>query len=299
MQTKWDSKNISDQRGKVVIVTGSSSGIGLETAKILAGKNAIVIIAVRNLKKGEAALQEIRTQFPETDARIMELDLTQMASIKDFAANFRRSFSRLDLLINNAGVMVPPYQKTADGFELQMGTNHLGHFALTGLLIDVLKNTLASRIVNVSSFYHYMFNFDFEDLNCEKSKYIKLDDYCDSKIANLYFTFALQKLLKNENSHIMVAAAHPGWTATKLQRHVGLVSFANHIFAQTIPMGALPTLYAATAPDVSAEDFFGPSGFMEMKGYPKKVAPNTRSRDPELAEKLWKMSEELTGVTFS
>ena len=295
---KWDSKNISDQTGKAVIITGSNSGIGLETAKALAGKNANVIIAVRNLKKGHAAIDIIKDQYPDAQAIAMELDLGALSSVNAFADKFKETHSRLDLLINNAGVMVPPYQKTADGFELQMGTNHLGHFALTGMLMDLIKQTPGSRIVNVSSMAHKGGNIDFDDLQWERRKFKKWSAYGDSKIANLYFTYALQKRLNNENSHVIVATAHPGWTATDLQRHTGLFSRLNPFFAQTIPMGALPTLYAATAPDVRGMDFFGPSGFMEIKGYPKKVQSSSRSKIPDLAEKLFKVSEELTCVTF-
>ena len=295
---KWDSKNISDQTGKTVIITGSNSGIGLETAKVLAGKNATVIMAVRNLNKGHTAIDIIKSRYPTAQVIAMELDLAALSSIKAFVDKFKETHSRLDLLINNAGVMVPPYQKTADGFELQMGTNHLGHFALTGLLMDLIKQTPNSRIVNVSSMAHKGGNIDFDDLQWEKRKFKKWSAYGDSKIANLYFTYALQKRLNNENSHVIVATAHPGWTATDLQRHTGLFSRLNPFFAQTIPMGALPTLYAATAPDVRGMDFFGPSGFMEIKGYPKKVQSNSRSKIPDLAEKLWKISEKLTGVIF-
>ena len=297
-QDKWDSKNISNQAGKVVIVTGGSSGLGLETAMVLSDKNARVTIGVRNLEKAKTALSMRKHKSPDTDIRIMELDLADLSSIKEFTNKFKQTNSRLDLLINNAGVMIPPYQKTIDGFELQMGTNHLGHFALTCRLIDLLKNTPESRIVNVSSMAHKAGNINFDDLHWEKRKYKKWSAYGDSKIANLYFTFALQTRLEEENSHVIVTAAHPGWTATKLQRHSGIFSVLNPVFAQTIPMGALPTLYAATGPDVSGKDFFGPSGFMEIKGYPKKVVSNTRSKDSELAERLWKMSEELTGVTY-
>ena len=297
-QTKWDSKNISDQAGKVVIVTGATSGIGLEAAKVLAKKNAIVIMAVRNLEKGNTAFNRIKRNWPEADIKIMELDLASLISVRNFTDTFRQTFSRLDLLINNAGVMIPPYQKTADGFELQMGTNHLGHFALTLQLIDLIKATPESRIVNVSSMAHKAGHINFNDLHWKKRKYKKWSAYGDSKISNLYFIFALQKRLEQENSHVIVAAAHPGWTATKLQRHAGLFSVLNPVFAQTIPMGALPTLYAATADDVKSGQFFGPSGFMEIKGYPKKVISNTRSRDPQVAEKLWKISEELTGITY-
>lgn len=194
--------------------------------------------------------------------------------------------------------MVPPYSQTADGFELQMGTNHLGHFALTGLLIDLVKQTPGSRVVNVSSMAHKMGRIDFDDLDWTKRTYKKWQAYGDSKIANLYFTYTLHKKLGNGTAGVTVAAAHPGWTATELQRNTSLASALNVFFAQQPAMGALPTLYAATAPDVKGADFYGPSGFMEMKGYPKKVASVPLSHDPEIAEKLWQASGALTGVTY-
>lgn len=170
-QQKWDSQDVPDQKGRVAIVTGSSSGIGYETARVLAAKNATVIIAVRNLEKGQSALEKIRGQHPEADVRIMELDLASLESVRRFSEEFRKNFSQLDLLINNAGVMMPPYSKTADGFELQFETNHLGHFALTGLLLDLILKTKNSRIITVSSTAHRAGKLDFDDLNCEKHKY--------------------------------------------------------------------------------------------------------------------------------
>ena len=295
---KWNIDNIADQKGRIAIVTGSSSGLGLETARVLAIKNAIVIVAVRNLKKGQAAIDMIMRAIPHADVHVMELDLADLASVRRFADRFIDEYSQLDLLINNAGVMVPPYSQTADGFELQMGTNHLGHFALTGLLIDLLQKTPGSRVVNVSSMAHKMGRLDLNDLDWRKRKYKKWQAYGDSKIANLYFTYALDKKLENAASEVTVAAAHPGWTATELQRNTSLASALNHIFAQNPAMGALPTLYAATAPDVKGADFFGPSGFMEIKGYPQKVTSVPLSHDPEIAEKLWQASEALTGVGY-
>ncbi len=297
-QTKWDIRDIRDQTGKTAIVTGGSSGLGLETASVLAQKNARVIIAVRNLEKGNAASNVIKKTFPDADITIMKLDLSDLSSITAFAGKFNSRFSQLDLLINNAGVMAPPFQKTTDGFELQMGTNHLGHFALTGHLIDVIKNTPKSRIVTVSSMAHKMGNIDFDDLNWEKRSYKKWNAYGDSKIANLYFTYALQKRLEQDGSHVIAAAAHPGWTATELQRHTLLFSTLNHVFAQTIPMGTLPTLYAAVHEDVNGSDFIGPSGVMEVRGYPRKVTSNSLSRNEKNAEKLWDLSQQLTRVQF-
>jgi len=297
-QQNWDSQDVPDQKGRVAIVTGSSSGIGYETARVLTAKNGTVIIAVRNLEKGQLALEKIKETHPEADARIMELDLANLGSVRRFAEEFSKKFSQLDLLINNAGVMMPPYTKTADGFELQFGTNHLGHFALTGLLLDLILKTGNSRIVTVSSGGHRYGKLDFDDLNWEKRKYKKMNTYSDSKIANLYFTYALQEKLEKSGSKTIAAAAHPGWTATELQRHVGLLGFLNRFFSQGIDMGALPTLIAATAPDVNGCDYYGPSGWKEMKGYPKKVDSNELSHDMDIAKKLWDVSEDLTKVKF-
>ena len=295
---KWDANDIPSQKGRTAIVTGSSSGIGFETARVLANKDAKVIIAVRNLEKGEKAADKIRGQYSAADVEVMELDLANLESVKKFAENYKTRYDKLDLLINNAGVMIPPYSKTADGFELQFGTNHLGHFALTGLLLEMVIKTPDSRIVSVSSSAHKAGKIDFEDLNWEKRPYKKIQAYGDSKIANLYFTYELDRRISGNNKNTILAVAHPGWTATELQRHTGLVDFLNNFFAQDIEMGALPTLYAAVGPDVKSADYFGPSGFMEMKGYPKKVASNALSRDEGVARNLWEVSEELTGVKY-
>ena len=224
-QKKWDSENISDQKGKVVIITGASSGLGFEAAKVLATKNATVIVAVRSEEKGNNALETIKEETPNADIQVMLVDLSDLESVKKFADNFKKKFDKLDLLINNAGVMNPPYTKTKDGFELQFGTNHLGHFALTGHLIELIKKTPNSRIVNVASNAHKIGKLNFDDLNWESRKYKPMRSYGDSKIANLYFTSELSKRLADKN--ILVTAAHPGRTATDLQRHSGLFEFFN------------------------------------------------------------------------
>ncbi len=295
---KWDSNNITDQKGKVALVTGSSSGIGYEAARVLANKNATVIIVVRNLEKGNAALEKIKAGHSEADARVMEMDLADLESVRRFAEQFKQEYSRLDLLINNAGVMMPPYCKTVDDFELQFGTNHLGHFALTGRLLDLIKATPGSRIVNVSSGAHNYGNLDFDDLHCDDRPYKKMKAYGDSKIANLYFTYELQRKFDKAEYDAISTASHPGWTATELQRHTGLFSFLNNFFAQGLEIGTLPTLYAAVAPDVRGGDYYGPDGWKEMKGYPKKVQSNKLSNDKEIAAKLWEVSEKLTGVEY-
>lgn len=295
---KWDSSHITDQTGRVAIVTGASSGIGYETARALAEKNAEVILAVRNRAKGSAAEEKIRARHPQAQVKVMDLDLADLNSVRKFAAEFKKQHDRLDLLINNAGVMAPPYSKTADGFELQFGSNHLGHFALTGLLLDRITATPGSRIVNVSSSAHHFGDLDLSDLNWEKRPYKKMRAYGDSKIANIYFTYELQSRLKKNGKATFVTAAHPGWTATELQRHTRLISFLNHLIAQDITMGALPTLYAAVAENATRGGYYGPSGWREMRGYPKKVESNARAHNQDIAEKLWEISEEMTGVKF-
>lgn len=299
MNNKWDINNILDQKGRVAIVTGSSSGIGYETARVLANKNATVIIAVRNKEKGKFAIDKIKAQNSNADLHLLELDLANLKSIESFAETFKNQFNRLDLLINNAGVMIPPYTKTEDGFELQMGTNHLGHFALTAKLIDLLNKTEGARIVNVSSGAHKIGNINFDDINWEQRKYKKWGSYGDSKIANLYFTFELQRRLTEAHSKVKVTASHPGWTATELQRYTGLFNFLNNFFAQNITMGALPTLRAAIEEPVNGGEFYGPKGFMEIRGYPVIVKPNSLSQDKDIAKRLWEVSEKMTGMAFT
>lgn len=293
----WSTEKIPDQKGRTAIVTGSSSGIGFEAAKALSAKNAKVIIAVRNLEKGVKAKSIILTDFPNADIEIMKLDLADLSSVESFVNEFKEKHKNLDILINNAGVMIPPYSKTKDGFELQMGTNHLGHFALTLKLLDIIEKTPNSRIVNVSSGAHKFGNINFDDLNWEKRKYNAWKAYGDSKIANLYFTRELSNRLIERN--IKVTAAHPGYTDTELQRHSGFFSFMNKFFAMPQAQGALPTLRAAIDEETKSGDYFGPDGWQEWKGYPAKVEPNNLAKDINIAKKLWSVSEELTNVRFS
>ncbi|MCE1188763.1 MAG: oxidoreductase [Ignavibacteria bacterium] len=296
--TPWNSDQITDQNNKKVIVTGASSGIGLEAAKVLAGKNAQVILAVRNSQKGEDAKKRILQVFPRADVTVMEIDLSNLKSIKAFAKSFAAQHSRLDILINNAGVMAPPPSRTTDGFELQIGTNHFGHFALTGLLMPVIAATPDSSIVNLSSMAHKMGNIDFTDINWEKRKYKKWNAYGDSKIANLYFTYELDRRLKKNAIDTKAVAAHPGYTDTDLQRHTSFFTFLNKILAQSIPMGVLPTLYAATHPNIPSGSFAGPLSMGGWRGYPGVVSSNALSYDKNNANKLWEISEKLTGITY-
>jgi len=294
---RWNLENIPDQTGRIAIVTGANTGIGFETAAALAARNATVIMACRNRQKAEDAMARIRERTPDAKLEFIELDLASLASVERFAATFRDRHERLDLLINNAGVMVPPLGHTKDGFELQFGCNHLGHFALTGRLLDLLEATTDSRVVTVSSMAHRYGTMDFDNLNAEKG-YDKMPAYGQSKLANLLFTFELQRRLEAGGSKIKATAAHPGWTGTDLQRHSGLIRFFNFFFAQSPPMGALPTLRAATDPDANGGDYFGPKGFYEMRGYPVPVGTTPAAKNELDARRLWEVSEKLTGVTF-
>jgi NAD(P)-dependent dehydrogenase (short-subunit alcohol dehydrogenase family) len=297
-KSTWNTKNIPDQSNKVIVITGASSGLGKEAIRVLAQKNARIIMAVRNVEKGEAVASEIRTDFPAANIHVHPLDLGSLKSIKSFSENFTNSFDHLDILINNAGVMACPYSKTEDGFEIQMGTNHLGHFALTGQLMPLLKSTKHSRVVVTSSVAHRQGNIDFGDLNWEKRKYKTGKAYGDSKLANLYFAYELAKR-QSENTYApTVTIAHPGWTKTNLDRHSGLFQFLGNIVAQTVQMGTLPSLRAAIDNNAKSGDYFGPSRRMELRGHPILVQSNKLSHDSEKAKKLWEMSEKLTGVKY-
>jgi len=295
---QWTSENIPDQSGRVAIVTGANSGIGYETARALAHKGATVIMACRSVEKGQVAAHKIQDEDPQGTVAVMALDLANLSSVRDFAEGFKREFQRLDLLINNAGVMMlPDCTKTADGFEMQFGTNHLGHFALTGLLLETISRTPGARVVMVSSTAERFGRMNFDNLNAEQL-YDKQAAYGQSKLANLLFTAELQRRFEAASMDAIAVAAHPGWTTTNLQRHTRL-RLLNPIFAQGPEMGALPSLYAATSPDVRGGDYFGPGGFMQMRGYPTKVKPTDRSKDEADAKKLWEVSEEVTGITFN
>lgn len=294
---KWTLDQMPDQTGRVAIVTGANTGIGFETAAALAAKNTVVVLACRNKGKAKDAMERIRERTPSADLDFIELDLASLASVERFAASYRGGHDRLDLLINNAGVMIPPLGHTEDGFELQFGCNHLGHFALTGRIMDLLEATEGARVVNVSSMAHGYGTMDFDNLNAERS-YDKMPAYGQSKLANLLFTFELQRRLVSAASKVLATAAHPGWTGTDLQRHSSMIGFLNHVFAQSPPMGALPTLRAATDPQTQGGDYYGPKGFYEMRGYPKKVDTTATAKNEEDASRLWKVSEELTGVAF-
>jgi NAD(P)-dependent dehydrogenase (short-subunit alcohol dehydrogenase family) len=277
--------------GRNVIVTGANSGIGRAATGALAGAGARVVLAVRNTDKGQAAAASVPGQ-----TEVRQLDLASLASVREFAAAWD---GELDLLINNAGVMAPPLSRTADGFELQFGTNHLGHFALTSLLLE----HITGRVVTVSSGAHRMGSIDLDDLNWERKPYKAWRAYGQSKLANLLFTAELQRRLTDAGSTVLATAAHPGYAATNLQFHSGrrtldlLSMFGNRVIAQDEAAGALPTLYAAVA-DVPPNSFAGPDGLMEMRGKPKLVGRSKAAKDADVARRLWDASEELTGVRF-
>ncbi|OHT92249.1 SDR family NAD(P)-dependent oxidoreductase [Mycobacterium syngnathidarum] len=298
--TKWTAAKIPDQKGRTAIVTGANTGLGLETAKALAAKGAHVVLAVRNLTKGEAAAEWISRSVPHADLELQRLDLGSLASVREAADAIRNKHDHIDLLINNAGVMTPPKETTADGFELQFGTNHLGHFALTGLLLDRLLPVTGSRIVTVSSMGHrFTPGIRFDDLQWERS-YNRLHAYGQSKLANLLFTYELQRRLIGQQTAAL--AAHPGGSDTELARHLPraaqrAVPLLRPLF-QEAAMGALPTLRAATDPGALGGQYYGPDGLGEQKGHPKVVTSNERSYDIELQRRLWAVSEELTGVTY-
>ncbi|MBK8489316.1 MAG: SDR family oxidoreductase [Saprospirales bacterium] len=295
---KWTSNDIANQHNRVVIITGATSGLGKEATKILAEKNATVIMAVRNTQKGEKVAGEIKKSVPEAKIEVRKLDLGSLSSVKSLSEQILAGYNRLDILINNAGVMMCPFSKTEDGFEIQMGTNHLGHFALTGLLMPLLKETKGARIVATSSIAHRTGNIDFEDINWGKRKYNTTQAYADSKLANLYFAYELARKLKNDPNAPVVTAAHPGYTSTDLQRHNLFWRIMNPILGQKIEQGTLPTLRAAADLEAKAGDFYGPSGFLEMAGAPVVVKSTKMAYNEVNAKRLWEVSEKMTGIQF-
>ncbi|MBM3688823.1 MAG: SDR family NAD(P)-dependent oxidoreductase [Actinobacteria bacterium] len=306
MTEKWTVADIPDQSGRRVIVTGANSGLGFETSLALATRHAAVTMAVRDTGKGEAAAADIRARTPGADVEVRRLDLADLASIDEFAWLWRESHpDGLDMLINNAGIMAIPRRDTADGFEMQLGTNHLGHFALTGRLLEAIRPE--GRIVTVSSQAHRMGRMDFEDLMGER-KYGAWRAYGQSKLANLLFMRGLAERLERAGSSIASVAAHPGFASTHLQAvapemkgrgwQVKIMDGVNKVMAQSAAMGALPTLYSATFPAIRSGDYVGPDGFGEQRGHPKLVGMNASARDDEAANRLWTVSEELTGVRY-
>ena len=301
---RWTEKDVPDQTGRLAIVTGSNTGLGYDTARVLAGRGAQVVMAVRDTAKGETAAARIRALTPGAQVSVHRLDLGSLASVKQAGAELAAAHPRIDLLINNAGVMYPPKSTTSDGFELQFGTNHLGHFALTGLLLKNLLGVAGSRVVVVASIAHNIrARIDFDDLQWEKRRYDRVASYGQSKLANLMFAYDLQRRLAAAKAKTIAVAAHPGVAATELARHLpGAnlpgVNWLSGRLLNTAEMGALPTLRAATDPAAQGGQYYGPDGFRELRGYPVLATSSAQSRDVAVQERLWKVSEELTGVTF-
>ncbi|MGH3633471.1 MAG: SDR family NAD(P)-dependent oxidoreductase [Mycobacterium sp.] len=300
---KWSEVDVGDQSGRIAIVTGANTGIGYHTAAVLAQHGAHVVLAVRDPEKGNAALARIVAAHPGADVTLQELDLSSLDSVRSAADALRASYPRIDLLINNAGVMWTPKQVTADGFEMQFGTNHLGHFALTGLLLDHLLPVRGSRVVTVSSMGHRIrASIHFDDLQWER-RYDRVGAYGQSKLANLLFTYELQRRLADRQQNTVAVAAHPGGSNTELARNLPAifkpaVALLGPVLFQSAAMGALPTLRAATDPGVEGGQYYGPDGLGEQRGHPKLVSSSAQSHDEELQHRLWTVSEELTGVTF-
>jgi NAD(P)-dependent dehydrogenase (short-subunit alcohol dehydrogenase family) len=303
----WVSQHIPPQDGKTVVVTGANSGLGFEASKLLAARGARVILAVRNMAKGREAVTRICDEVPSAQLELLPLDLADLGSVGRFAEEVRGAQSRLHALINNAGVMAIPQRSTADGFEMQFGTNHLGHFALTGLLLPLLLRTPDSRVVTVSSGIHVIGRINFDDLQSEE-RYSDFRAYAQSKLANLLFTYELQRKFEQAGAHCSALAAHPGYASTGLQA-VGptmseskarqfMMNVSNRLLAQTAAMGALPLIYAAASPEAKGGEYYGPAGLFGQRGYPKKVKSNAASYDEAVARRLWEVSEELTCVTY-
>jgi NAD(P)-dependent dehydrogenase (short-subunit alcohol dehydrogenase family) len=304
--SNWTVTDVPDQSGRTVVVTGANAGVGLAAAKVLAGRGATVLLACRNVGKGERAADEIRTDVTDAQVSVVGLDLASLASVRKAADAIRSGAPRLDVLINNAGVMQVPYQRTDDGFELTLATNHLGHFALTGLLLDRLLETPGSRIVTVSSIAHKRGVIRFDDLQSESS-YNASSAYEQSKLANLLFTYELNDRLEAAGRDTIALAAHPGNARTSLWKSSSrlenaLISPRLHVLnfwlVQSAERGALPTLRASVDPTARGGEYYGPAGAFEFTGSPRRVESSAASRDVTARRRLWKVSEELTGVSY-
>ena len=300
---QWTTADIPDLTGKAAIITGANSGVGYETALELARHGATTIFACRSSSRGESALRRIKKAIPSADVQLAILDLGDLSSISEFAQDFKDTHEKLDMLINNAGIMATPYRSTADGFESQFGTNHLGHFALTAELIPVIAAAPSSRVVNVSSLAHRGESIDFENLQTGNRNYNRWRAYGRSKLANLIFTYELQRRLASAGiQHVESLAAHPGVSRTNIAQGLGWIGKiampVAGLFFQSAQMGALPILRAATDPEARGGQYYGPNKPNERKGYPVIVTSSSESHDTEVARRLWEQSEKLTGVKF-
>jgi NAD(P)-dependent dehydrogenase (short-subunit alcohol dehydrogenase family) len=298
----WHVRKMPDLAGKTIVVTGSNSGIGFAAASVLAARGADVIMACRDQKKGARAREQIEQMYPGSKVTLASLDLSDLSSVRSFASELDRK--SIDVLVNNAGVMALPFAKTKDGFEMQLGTNHLGHFALTALLYPRLCAAAAPRVVVVASVAHWFGKMRWDNLNAEK-KYGRWPAYCQSKLANLLF---MKELARRASDRVLSVACHPGYASTSLQTKAAqmegatfterIMSIGNNALAQSAGWGAMPTLYAATADDLEPGDYIGPAGLLELVGPPVKVKATGAANDPKDAKRLWEVSEELTKVRF-
>ena len=298
MPETFSEASVPDQSGRTIVITGANTGIGYEAARVLAGEGARVLLACRSAEKASAARDRICALYPKAEVELLALDLSNLQSVRDAAAQLAPE-ERLDLLINNAGIMIPPREETADGFESQFGVNHLGHFALTGLLLPKLRATPGARVVTVSSTAHKVGKIDFEDVHARRS-YSKQGRYSMSKFANLLFAHELQRRFDSAGDPTLSVACHPGISDTELSRYFPGWAVALgpllRLFAQAPPMGALPTLRAATDPKIKGGEYYGPSRRFQTVGPPSRQRPSAESRDIEVARRLWDLSVELTGV---
>jgi NAD(P)-dependent dehydrogenase (short-subunit alcohol dehydrogenase family) len=299
---KWTVEDMPDQAGRTILVTGANSGLGLRSAEALASRGARVLMGCRNLEKAAVALEAVKKVAAYAAPEIVPLDLADLDDVRACAQRLTDELDQLDVLMNNAGVMAIPHQRTKQGFEMQFGTNHLGHFALTGLLLPLLRRAHASRVVSVSSVVHRTGRIRFNDW--EKKGYSRWFPYIQSKLAHLLFTSELQRRAAATGADLLAVAAHPGYAATNLSSGLATVyrlgaKLSDRLFAQPDRMGALPQLYAATMPDVGPDDYWGPDGFMERRGWPKRVRRSSAARDGDAARRLWEASEKLTGITYT
>jgi NAD(P)-dependent dehydrogenase (short-subunit alcohol dehydrogenase family) len=306
--TRWTTTDMPDQTGRTVLVTGANSGLGLRTAEALAAKGAQVLMGCRDATRGETARSEVAAGATGPAPEVVPLDLADLGSVRDAAQSVAEAVERLDVLVNNAGVMAMPLRRTGDGFELQFATNHLGHYVLTGRLLPVLRRATAPRVVTVSSNMHRMGRNDWSDPNWERRRYLRWPAYGQSKLANLLFTRELARRAQEAGSSLVAVAAHPGNSATHLvagstdasgNRLVGqLMNWGNRLIAQSDSAGALPQLYAATMPDVISGEYFGPDRLFQLRGHPTRVGSSAAAQDDQAAQHLWELSEELTGVVY-
>jgi len=308
---RWTEAQIPDMQGQIVLVTGANGGLGFATAKAFAAHNAVVVMACRDTGKAEAAAEQVRAAHPDATLEVLALDLANIESVRSAAHEFPQRHPRLDILCNNAGVLGLPLQRTRDGFEMVFGVNHLGHFALTVLLMPALASAPNGRVVSVSSLTHRRATLPLDDLNWELRSYRKSAAYAQSKLANLLFMRELDRRLQEAGSPVRSVAAHPGIAATDIAGNMAsmlpaplkplwryAVALNNRLLAQPAAMGMLPTLYAATVEDVQGGALYGPDGWFEIRGYPKRIEPSSRALDADLASALWARSEALTGVRW-